>query len=460
MSPWSAVAIVVGALVLAAGVIVGPWPVYRASGYQRSAYYGRSVEALTASATTASAAPIRAGWAARPMRVPGGTPLAGYGDRRGRPSEGTHDELHVKALAFSTGGPPVIIATSDLLIVPENIADRVRDRLAERREIGCILFSASHTHSGPGAATPGFLARAFGGRFDRGVQACVVEAFVEAIDGACAALAPAEIATARIPAEAYLQNRTRNSTQASSLVDPDIDVLAVRARDGRSCLLVRYSAHATVIGADNMRFSGDYPGALQRSLESSTGATVLFAAGAVGSMGPLTPGGGDGFSRAATMGEALAERVRSALPALDYVSEVVLRGVDADIVVPPLQLRIGPGLRLSPVLLRAAGVDRRARITGIRLGHIVYLGYPADLSGEMSMDLKEWAAEVGVSLVTMSFCGDYVGYISPDAYYSEVRRQGSLAYETALMSWCGPDQEAYFTDLTRHVVRTLLEEVL
>jgi len=54
------------------------------------------------------------------------------------------------------------------------------------------------------------------------------------------------------------------------------------------------------------------------------------------------------------------------------------------------------------------------------------------------------------------FCGSYAGYISPDKYYGEIiNKKGSLAYETGLMSWCGPDQEAYFTDLMKHMVESI-----
>lgn len=65
------------------------------------------------------------------------------------------------------------------------------------------------------------------------------------------------------------------------------------------------------------------------------------------------------------------------------------------------------------------------------------------------------AEEKGIHLVPLSFNGAYVGYVSPDAYYGEVYDGGKLAYETAVMSWCGPDQEAYFSALFTAIVGLL-----
>ena len=80
-------------------LLVGPWPTYR-SGYQNMAYYERAVAEIEQRSqqisTTSPVGRLHAGWAVCSMTPPIGTPLAGYGDRRGRPSTGVHDELYVR----------------------------------------------------------------------------------------------------------------------------------------------------------------------------------------------------------------------------------------------------------------------------------------------------------------------------------------------------------------------------
>ncbi len=54
---------------------------------------------------------------------------------------------------------------------------------------------------------------------------------------------------------------------------------------------------------------------------------------------------------------------------------------------------------------------------------------------------------------TSSFCADYAGYISPDEYYNDA--DAVSEYETGLMSWTGPHQEAFFTALMEHLVEAV-----
>ena len=88
-----------------------------------------------------------------------------------------------------------------------------------------------------------------------------------------------------------------------------------------------------------------------------------------------------------------------------------------------------------------------------RVGDLLLVGLPGDFSGEISAAWKQWAAGKGIDLWTSSFCAAYIGYISPDKYYYEPK--ATREYETGLMSWTGPHQEAFFTALMKHMVDAL-----
>ena len=210
------------------------------------------------------------------MAVPAGTPLARYGDRDGRGAAGEHDRLSVSALALSSvpGEAPeeAVIAASDLLIVPANVASAVRRRLERETDIRpeSVIFNATHTHSGPGASTRGLVAGLFAGRYDRAVEAGIVDSFVRAI-----------------------------------------------AED-----------------------------ALRASPEA-------------------------------------------------FVESAAVRSIDLPVTVPPLDLRLTPALRLSPVLLRVPGISRSAWVGALRLRDLLFVGIPADLSGEIFCRWRQLAAERG-----------------------------------------------------------------
>ena len=97
----------------------------------------------------ASAAGFSAGVGRAEITPPAGTPLGGYGARKGRPSTGAHDPLFAKALVLDDGTTRVAIVTTDLVGTNAEMKRRVSERTGIPPER--LLLCASHTHSGPGA---------------------------------------------------------------------------------------------------------------------------------------------------------------------------------------------------------------------------------------------------------------------------------------------------------------------
>lgn len=388
-----------------------------------------------------------------PFTLPEGTPLAGYSARRGAASTGTRDTVAARALALSDGGDELVIAGSDLLIVPENVAHRVRETLCEREGLcnpSTVLFNASHTHSGPGSWGPGLADSILAGAYDPAVVDALVAAFIEAIQAARSDMAPASFAAGSIDVPEHVRNRSRDAG-----TDPELSYFAVRREDGTQCVVASYSAHATTLGADNLEFSGDYPGYFMRSLERETGGFGMFLAGAVGSTSPRIEGADD-FARAQALGEALAAHVVRALPDARFEDTVDVAAIGASFVAPSYQIRLTHNWRLSPLLFSVLGVDGDLWIHGARIGDVFLYATPCDMSGQIAVELKAWAEGEGVDLWVLSFNGDYAGYVSPDRYYDTAQRGADEEYEMFTMSWLGPYQEALFTEVLHELMPRVL----
>jgi len=404
---------------------------------------------------------LQAGWASVELTPPIGVPLAGYGNRGGAPSTGVHDPLFVKALAVSDGVDTAIIVGSDMLIVSDNIAHPVRDLVAEATGLdeNAILFNATHTHSGPGGAMPGLLAKAFAGDYHPEVPELAIRVFSEAIIAAHANMAPARMAHGVAFAPEHIRNRARSGGDT----DPSLQYLVVEQDGGERCIVVRYSAHSTVIGGNNMEFSGDYPGFVQRIMTEATGAECIFLAGAMGSMSASNTGDGDGFQRAENLGRSLVERILPELEDLRFEEAVEVAAVGVPIYFPSYQIRLNPSWRVSPKLPPLAGLGDEGWVHAVRVGNVVMAGIPADYSGELAVAMRRWAEEVfEIDLWMNSFSGSYVGYVSPDEYYldpwvlEDPAEANRARYEIQVMSWTGPQQEAIFDGLAKHMVRGLM----
>lgn len=430
-------------------------------GFEDKPYYKKALAAIErhglCSSHGSTVGGFTAGWGSRSITPPPGTPLAGFGARKGKPSTGVHDELFVKALAVSDGMDTAVIVGADMLIVPENIAELVRAHVSQQTPLTAneILFSASHTHSGPGAFAPGLASRIANGPYDRKVRDFLAGAFTNAIVEAYRSLEPAKVTHGSVDAPEYIKNRTRRDGR----VDSELSYMLIEQQDGDRCFVISYSAHPTILGADNMRFSGEYPGFLMRHVTEQMGAEAIYLGGAVGSMGPRPPERDDPFERSRAMGEALADTVLGAVvDAPRFKDKVDVASVGFPIQLPPFHVRLSKHWRVSKFLFPLLGIDTDGWMHAVRIGDVALAGTPADYCGEISVDLKSRAQNRSIDLWVLSFNGDYAGYISPDKYYYDTDEKGGYGYERGIMSWIGPDQEAFTVSLIIHMIEALFPE--
>lgn len=440
--------------------LIGPWPTYK-SGFKNKRYYKQALAAIERHGKLSSHGSdikqFEAGWSSRSITPPKGTPLAGFGDRKGKPSTGEHDEIFVKALAISDGIDKAVIVGADMLIIPENVAELVRIRVSEQTTLTAndILFNASHNHSGPGGFAPGLASKIFNGPYDPNIPDFLAEAFTQAIVEACRSLEPAGLMHGSTDAPEYIRNRTRRN----GTVDSELRYMLIEQQDGDRCFLVSYSAHPTVLGAGNMQFTGEYPGFLMRRITERTGAEAIYLGGAVGSMSPRPPDANEPFNRCRAMGTALADKVlQAAEGTVSFKDRIDVASIGIPIRLPPFQLRLSENWRISKFLLPILGVDTDGWMHAVRIGDMTLVGTPADFCGEISVDLKSRLKKRFGSLWVLSFNGDYAGYISPDRYYYDKDEHGGYGYERGMMSWMGPDQEAFTVSLIMHMIDALFPE--
>lgn len=430
-------------------VVIGPWPVYSTTNYRTQPYYIEALQAMDADVAKASftktPGALQAGWAKRDMTPTIGTPLGGYGNRKGAASTGVHDPLYVRALALSDGADTVVLVGSDMLIVPPNIAELVREAVSAQSPLteDNLYFTASHTHCGTGAFAPGLAGRMVGGKFQPEIPGFIADQFSAAILEAYENMEPAALAHDSVQVPELIRNRARDAT-----VDDFLDYLVVKQQDGDTCITARYSAHPTIYGGSMLEFSAEFPGALMRNLEKETGADVMYLGGALGSMGHRAPEAPTPDERVEAMGRALAEKILPGLEDLEFNDHVEIAALGIPLDMPSAQMRpLTVKWRVSPLVTKILNVPSEGWFQMARVGDIIFIGGPYDMSGEIALEWRFWTKNRDYDLWTTSFNGAYCGYLSPDRYYLTEEPPG---YEMGPMNWFGPDMEAEFTDLLEH----------
>jgi hypothetical protein len=383
--------------------------------------------ALPAAASAASApAALRAGAARLPLRVPPGTPLAGYGSMRRRaivpdvlglhphafwfkPGEGSLDEVAVRALVIYAGDTRVTWIAADLIAVDQAFVARLNARLtAGGIRAGTLIVSASHTHSGPGA----FLASGLFGvvamdREDAVVRDGILDVMVEAVRRAGARARDARLAVASVDAPPLTRSRLDGE------VDREVVVLKLTTTEGEPvAVLWNYAIHGTMLSARNRRLSGDVTGVASRALEAGLGVPALFVNGAVGDVSPRH----HGEREQAVTGDAIAAAVREAwdraTPHPLTPPALVVRSARVRLPSPSVSLRhcvagwVPDAVRLP---LGRFLPDDTEMVAGA-LGPVAWLTMPGEPTTALGREVKTTARRRWRHAFVASLSNDYLGY--------------------------------------------------
>lgn len=413
--------------------------------YQESKYYKNTVndlEVMMSSLPPTTSGELFVGAGKAAITPPIGTPLAGYGNRKGAPSTGVNDSLFVRVIALQSGGQQVCLIGYDALLCPARITRIIEDSIASRFELNPdqLLFTATHTHAGPGGWGQGWVEKQFAGAPDSLIPNIFVDSTLIAIQRALDSKAPASFQSGKTNAPPFNRNRLVGKKGS---VDDELVYIAFSRENKNVAVFATYSAHATVLSGKNMLFSGDYPGYFENKLEAELGGVVLFAAAGVGSHRPAGPG--KGFEKARNIGHALADSVLIDFTSR-YEKECDLKYFRLPVEKHDLQIRVSENIRLAPWLAGKFFNVEDSYIQVIKLDRFLIMGSPAEFSGELALMVKEHSRNKNLLTTITSFNGCYLGYVTPSKYYS------MNEYETRLMSFLGPYTGDYLTELMIKIV--------
>lgn len=391
---------------------------------------------------------LRAGWGRAEFTPEGPVPLAGYAHARERRSRRVRDPLFARAVAFEDGETRAALVIYDLLMVVDELACGVRERLRDARAF--VMVHATHTHSSVGGYAPGLLGRLFAGGYRPEVLPRLVEAGERAVRMALEGLAPAEVRAA----STLLPGLNGNRRDPCGPRDEELTVVRV-ARGKDIGVLVSYPAHPVIVGErDHHAVSADFPGEVVRLLERDV-AFAAFVQGSLGGVDVLFPK--DPGMTADRNLSLMAEPV--AHSALNLV-RLAARGAAS----PAAGARVASeawdlprpdprpffddqrnaqrlGGPLSAVLGRLVPRSiRTARVQGLRVGPFAFVGTPADLGVRIGIAIKAHARRAGIEHpVAASQCDGYIGYLhrAEDYRVTPPPSYRGMAYYENAMSFFG-----------------------
>lgn len=237
---------------------------------------------------------MHAGFSRVQITPPVGTRMVGYSRRdRAKPSEGVHDDLHLRALWLTYEREDALIIAYDLCFLDRQEIDRLKGLIGRQTDLppSRILINCTHTHAGPATHTWDY--------FDRGVDTDHLylrelrQATLEAVAAARAASRPVSL-RAGITRTDLPVSRRRPMPQGGvewrpyleGVVCDAVPVCIFEDDQGRAvCTLVSASCHPSTIGG--WIISADYPGVVCNTVDRYMGQTcTMFLQGCAGDTKP------------------------------------------------------------------------------------------------------------------------------------------------------------------------------
>ena len=276
-----------------------------------------------------------------------GIPLCGYFNPR--PNRGALDPLTIKAAVFRSGKTRTAVISYDLCLLSGEFVQRLIDTLKKAGVAFAenILFSATHTHTGP------YTTALFGDHADPGYLDMVVAKTVSAVQRAVASLAPAELLATKTECTTLAFNRRywmKNGVvltnpgklnpqidRPEGATDPSIPLLAIRQEGFYRLLLANIVNHTDTIGGDYV--SADWPGRMEHEIQARLGydvpvITMIGAQGNINHFNTATAADQTSYLEATRIGKTYAAVILAALYQLNEVKVKAIRAAVTTLEVP------------------------------------------------------------------------------------------------------------------------------
>ena len=219
--------------------------------------------------------------------------LYGYASRK-TPSEGIHDRLYARAVAFENGGRKIVMVSSDLGSYPDTLYNVIKKSLMEKFGLkDSELFLATiHSHSSP------IIGLNINKMYANNVQytQTLQQKLLSVVGNALKNLQPVNTGTAVGYSPVGSNRREMTSNGSITLgrnpygpTDKEVLVLKIINSDGKPAgAIFDYATHATSLGPGNFIISGDVLGISEQFVEKILGNEFIAPvfAGASGNIDP------------------------------------------------------------------------------------------------------------------------------------------------------------------------------
>jgi len=374
---------------------------------------------------------LKVGCAKVNITPPVGIWLSGY-DSRNKPSDNIADDLYAKVLILNDEKTTIVIVSTDLLWVPSEITNQIRQNVKEKMGIPekNILICSTHTHFGPKIFTKELIgSKAPASEIDKSYVQTLIKKITGSIFIAYNNLREAKLGAIKGEIPEIIYNRRTKKSDGSLVmtyalpskepdltfgpIDPELCVIRVEDTNGEIVAsIVNFACHPVSGSTYSDWFysiSADYPKYAMDVVEQMEGGICLFTLGTAGDMVPIERGKKPRMQ----IGKAIGGEALRKLQRVPTYSDVILKSL-----VKTINLPIKKDLSNDRII----DVDKTknyliTEIQILKIGDIYILGLPGEILVEIGLEIKKRA---GIEkLFIFSLSNDAIGYVCHNTAYDE-----------------------------------------
>ena len=353
--------------------------------------------------------------------------LGGYESRK-ELSQGVHDPLGARVLAFDQAGRRLVLVSIDTLGFYNDTAEPLRKAILENSALkpAELLMCAIHTHSAPILTLDPDKGPAPNLEYTKSLQTKLAEAVHTALERL--ALVEIGVGSGSSPVGVNRREVTRDETgnlkiilgrNPSVLMDREVQVLKLSTpcKENLAGVLFAYATHSTSLGPKNYLVSGDIHGIGEQFLENYFKSGVV-AAGFAGASGNIDPWvrvlpdfrtNNGWIPEPVLMGTMLGEEVARVLEGIHQtLTNTAIATASRTLALPAAQ-RGETG--------SSSTNTAPFNVTVARLGEIAFVGWGGEVFNEIGRAVKE-GSPFGHTFI-LTHCNGAAGYLPTRPSYSE-----------------------------------------
>ena len=356
---------------------------------------------------------LRAGAAAVDITPAIPVALAGYLNPENRVSQGVHDRLYARVIAFADGSRRVVLVSCDLtsFISAAYFQSRILSKFHLQPEE--LFLCATHTHSGPELS----LNRTYPHPNNFQYTVSLSDRLLSCINAAFGDLGPCSVAAGKADCRVGVNRRkpvaggpVEMAPNPAGPADPELLVLSLsRERELPFAALFSYACHSRSLRGTNTLVSGDIFGIAEQFVERARGNRFIAAAfaGASGDIDPVSVVAGfdppaGSVSEPIRLGTVLGEAVVGGMKAAHPLQAVMP--------IRTLQTHV-------PLPRKVQGQTAPVTVSLARIGDLAIVGLDCEASVEIGRAIRSASPFAYTFIVTV--CNGWSGYLPVAHQYSE-----------------------------------------